>query len=367
MTRVLTSRRARWAVPALVAAAVAAAAITTTNGAGASERPNLPARTAASLLAAVQQAHPVALSGTIVETAHLGLPDLPTSGFGGSGVSLQSLLTGSHTLRVWYDGPTRQRIALLAPLSERDVIHDGTDLWTYTSTTNEVTHATVDRNAPTVNPDMLGLTPQQAARRALNAVDPTTEVTVDSTARVAGRAAYQLSLVPRDSRSLIGSVRIAIDSATSVPLRVQLFGSGSTPAIEVGFTDISFSTPNPSVFRFVPPSGATVQEEGEDSDRPSSTTPEQAPSRPAPSTGGTTAAEHRRVLGSGWTAVVDYPMDAGALWHDGLLERVSREVPTGRLVTTALVSVLVTFDGHVYVGPVSGTAIQRVAATGHGL
>lgn len=354
-------------MPALVAAAVAAAAITTTNGAGASERPNLPTRTAASLLAAVQQAHPVALSGTIVETAHLGLPDLPTSGYGGGGVSLETLLTGSHTMRVWYDGPTRQRIALLAPLSERDVIHNGKDLWTYTSTTNEVTHTTVGRNAPTVNTDMLGLTPQQAARQALQAVDPTTEVTVDSTARVAGRPAYQLNLVPRDSRSLIGSVRIAIDSATSVPLRVQVFGSGSTPAIEVGFTDISFSAPSPSVFRFVPPSGATVQEEDSaDNDRPE-TTPGESLSRPTLSTGEPAATAHRRVLGSGWTAVVDYPMDASHLWHNDLLERVSRTVPSGRLVTTALVSVLVTYDGHVFVGPVSGAAIQWVAATGHGL
>ena len=43
-------------------------------------------------------------------------------------------------------------------------------------------------------------TPVEAANRALKAIDPTTAVTVSRTARVAGRAAYQLSLAPRDSR-----------------------------------------------------------------------------------------------------------------------------------------------------------------------
>ena len=111
----------------------------------------------------MEQAHPASVSGTIVETAHSGLPSLPTSGDAGGGdnLSFQSLMTGSHTMRIWYDGPAKQRLAMLAPLSERDVVHNGTDLWIYTSTTNEVDHKIVGRNGPTANPDMLGLTPQQ--------------------------------------------------------------------------------------------------------------------------------------------------------------------------------------------------------------
>ena len=44
---------------------------------------------------------------------------------------------------------------------------------------------------------------------------------------VAGQAAYQLVLAPRSSRSLIGQVRIAIDSQHRVPLRVQVFARGA--------------------------------------------------------------------------------------------------------------------------------------------
>lgn len=371
MTRLLSSPRVRWAVPALVAAAIAGAAITTSGGgAGASERPNLPPKSAAQLLAAVQQAHPASLAGTIVETAHLGLPELPSSGGtqGGDNVSFQSLLTGSHAMKVWYAGPTRQRLALLAPLSERDVVHNGTDLWIYTSTTNEVEHRTVMRKAPVGAQDLIGLTPQQAARQALQRVGPTTVVSVDDTARVAGQAAYQIVLTPRDTRSLVSSVRIAIDAVTSVPLRVQLYGasSSSTPAVEVGFTDISYGAVNASIFDFVTPPGATVKQDSSDS----SATP---PIRPTPSRGGPTmtpqgpSTQMRTTLGSGWTAVREMRYQPSHDETGHLFWHLSEEVPGGRLITSALLSVLLTDDGRLFVGPVSGAAIQQVAATGKGL
>ncbi len=50
-----------------------------------------------------------------------------------------------------------------------------------------------------------------------------------------------------------------------------------------------------------------------------------------------------------------------------MLYHLSKQVPTGRLITSSLVSVLVTNDGQLFFGPVSGAAIQQVATTGHGL
>lgn len=370
MTRVLTSRRLRWATPAVVAAGVAVAAVTTTASAGASAAPKLPARSAAALLAAVEQVHPAGLSGTIVETANLGLPSLPATDTGGAGdLSWQSLLTGSHTMRVWYAGPTQQRIAVLAPMSERDIVHNGSDLWTYTSTTNTVTHATLRAggNRHSDRAEAPGPTPQQAAEQALRAIDPSTRVTVDRTARVAGRAAYQLDLAPRDSRSLIGSVRIAIDAATSTPLRVQVFAArAAAPAIQVGFTDISFATPSSSVFHFVPPAGSRVTQRQLGADQAGGS------AHPAhqisPHAGSTPDAHRPTTLGSGWTQVVELPAGGQLTGRNGqLLARLSTAVPSGRLITTALVSVLITNDGRIFAGPVGGSALQHVVATGHGL
>src|SRR5450432_1442859 len=266
------TRRLRWLVPAVIAAAIAAASLTTTAAANASDQPKLAAKTAAELLVAVEQADPAGLSGTIVETAKLGLPDLSgLAGAGGSGgdssLTVESLVTGSHTMNVWYAGAEHQRFALLGQLSESDVIHNGTDLWTYSSTTRTVTHKTLsaDESAnpkPSIASAAPALDPQAAAEQALAAIDPTTTVQVDRTARVAGRAAYQLLLSPKDTRSLIGSVRIAIDAATFVPLRVQIFAAGATsPAFQVGFTSVSFNVPNSSIFEFVPPAGASVEQD----------------------------------------------------------------------------------------------------------
>lgn len=333
----------------------------TTTTAGASA-PNLPPKTAAELLAAVEQSHPQALSGTIVETARLGLPDLPGSDVGGLGFSLQGLLVGSHTMRVWYDGPSHQRIAMLAQMAERDIVHNGRDLWTYTSTTNQVTHTVLPAHPQSSHGSMPvagNLTPQQLAERALRAIDPSTQVGIDRTAEVAGRSAYQLDLMPRDSRSLIGSVRIAIDAQTSLPLQVQVFARGATsPALQVGFTDISYRTPSASVFGFVKPAGATVVPLSSVIGSFGPTDSKNAPSLGQP-----------RLLGSGWTAVVKIPSQGGASAPMAIpmANDLMKPVPGGHLISTALVSVLVTDNGTIYAGPVTGAALQQVAATGHGL
>src|SRR5436309_3084854 len=88
------------------------------------------------------------------------------------------------------------------------------------------------------------LTPQQAAKQVLAAVGPTTTVKVDTNVTVAGQAAYALVLAPKDARSLIGQVQIDVDGSNGVPLRLQVFARGaSSPAFQVGYTDIAFVKP----------------------------------------------------------------------------------------------------------------------------
>ncbi|HEY5986455.1 MAG TPA: hypothetical protein VIV12_08775, partial [Streptosporangiaceae bacterium] len=105
------------------------------------------------------------------------------------------------------------------------------------------------------------LTPQQAAKRILAAVGPTTRVSTESNVTIAGQAAYELVIAPRDSRSLIDRVTIAVDGQhPNVPLRVQVFARGAArPAFQVGYTSISFVTPAAANFQFTPPAGATVR------------------------------------------------------------------------------------------------------------
>src|SRR5260370_37736999 len=133
------SRRARWAIPAgalVVTGAVMAGWLIS----AAQAAPGLPARTPAQLLAEVADSTPPPLTGTVVETASFGLPALPATG---NPASLSSLLTGSHTVRVWYASAGHFRLAVPEQLSESDVIRDGSTAWLWQRTPNNVTKFTL--------------------------------------------------------------------------------------------------------------------------------------------------------------------------------------------------------------------------------
>jgi outer membrane lipoprotein-sorting protein len=257
-------RQARWAVPVGAVAAVGLV-IAGSVIAGAQTTPRLPARTTAQLLAAVSNpaALPPAMTAVVQETASLGLPDLPGSS---DPLSPLSLLSGTHTFKIWYDGPVRVRVAVPVSLGETDLRRDGNSAWVWNSRTNQATHYLLPAGtpagplgAPSSVPQSVP-TPQQLAKQILAAVGPTTTVGLQQNVTVAGQAAYQLSLAPKDGRSLIGQVRIAIDARDSLPLQVQVFARGASgPALSVGYTSLSFAIPAASNFSFSPPPGAKVK------------------------------------------------------------------------------------------------------------
>ena len=352
-----------WAVPAAVAACIAGATMAP-KAFAANPHPSLPTRTAAQLIASVERSHVTAMSGTIRTAAKLGLPSLPND-IPGTQDGLVGLLSGNNTLRLWASGPERQRIALLGDGSEMDLIHNGRDVWTWNSTDQSVQHvilpaeqtATERTTAPAEQ-----LTPSAQARQALRAIGPSTAVTVSRTARVAGRPAYTVTLTPRTTATLVGKVQIAIDAATSVPLRVLVFARGSSsPALSTGFTSVSFATPAASTFEFTPPSGASVR-----------THRLSAPAEHRRAHGARPAAEAApQQLGRGWASVIELP--AGSL-GDGtgpgpspsgsVLNELTNPVAAGRVLTTRLLSVLIAQDGRVFIGAVPASTLESLASSG---
>jgi outer membrane lipoprotein-sorting protein len=308
------SRRARWVVPACVVAVVAgvgiASAITVAQAA-----PALPPRTPAQLLAAVASDHaPVPpLTGTVVETATLGIPQLPG---GENPNSITSLLAGSHTLKIWYDGPRKLRLAVPVQMGETDLVRNGTTAWLWQSGTNSVTKYLL----PAGHGDHAGepaipktpLTPQQAAQQALKLAGPSTRVTTEANVTVAGQAAYQLVLAPKAAGSQVAKITIALDAQhLSVPLQVQVFAKGTaSPVFQVGYTSISFVTPAASNFNFTPPPGAKVHTET--LSLPMGHAPGQKPQ--GMKSGG-------QVIGKDWTTVLVLP--ASDVLPGGALSRVS--------------------------------------------
>ncbi len=225
----------------------------------------LPPRTAQELLVDLQDPQATSVSGTVVASADLGLPALPTSM--GASAELTSLVSGSHTLRVWTDGPDRARLAMIGSSEETDVIRNGRDVWVWASDGDTVEHYVLPERDATAKADMadrlpeLPSTPQEAATLVLQALDESTAVTTSGAARVAGRAAYELVLTPKQSDTLVSRVVIAMDAEMRIPLRVQVFSTELPgPAYEVGFTSVDFSTPDADLFAFTPPAGATVTE-----------------------------------------------------------------------------------------------------------
>jgi outer membrane lipoprotein-sorting protein len=366
------SRRIRWAVPAgvvvIIGGVMAGSLITDAQAA-----PALPARTPAQLLAEVAgNSSMPPLTGTVVETASLGLPSLPDTS-GNSSTSITSLLTGSHTVNVWYASPQRFRLAVPGSLTETDVIRDGSTAWLWESAANTVTKFSVPAHSTEPVPTTAPLTPQQAAQQVLAKVGPTTAVSVDSNVMVAGQAAYELVLTPRDARSLVGQIRIAVDGSNGVPLRLEVLARGATtPAFQVGYTAIAFVTPAPADLTFTPPSGAKVTQ--------------------ADMTGGKDqgASPDASTIGSGWLAVADLPSsgltsnpaaagggasggpvsvnggsgDSSALLRTLLSSaaKVSGSWGTGRLLRTSLISVLITDNGRMFVGAVQPSVLYSAAA-----
>jgi outer membrane lipoprotein-sorting protein len=336
------------------------------------------------------------MTGTVVETTSLGLPQLPQAAT--SATSITSLLTGSHTVKVYYQDATHYRLAVPQPSSETDVIADGSKVWLWQSTSNSVTEfipaADSTSHAKAKLPVATApLTPQQAANEVLGKVGKTTLVSVQANVMVAGEPAYQLVLAPKDHRSLIGKIVIALDGKYDVPLRFQVFAKGaSSPAFQVGYTALAFTKPDASNFAFTPPSGASVD-----------VVKLGAGSGKAIAKSGKSSMAGFGSYGKSWLTVVAFPQqdltgafsgNLGAMTgskasaapgkqpdiysaKNGSVSVSAQEVlnallgsakpvhgswGSGTLVTTSLVSMLMT-NGEVYIGAVQPSVLY--AAVGH--
>jgi hypothetical protein len=193
---------------------------------------------------------------------------------------------------------------------------------------------------------------------ALAGLDESTEVTVGSDASVAGRDVYELILTPRSDDTLVGQVRFAIDGENGTALAASVTARGaSEPAFQTGFTQVDFAAPDPAVFAFTPGDGITVTQQDV----------------PLPTEHGSaqTDAAAPVVFGEGWSAVIEMPNSSQADAFAGLdaeqlalVDSVTTAVDGGRVLQTALVSVLITDDGRVLAGAVPAERLVEAAQSG---
>lgn len=436
--------RARVLVPAIgVPVAIAAAVLVPMQATAAVD---LPDTTVEELIGFAKASDVDAFSGTIEQRSELGLPDLGalTGGAGGSGGmgpggshggddetdaaasagldELIALATGSFDAKVYLDGE-QARLQVLDRMAERNVYLGPDEAWFVDSETQTATRLTVpadadldaieadleaeaDRLADEAKaeaeaelPDGEQLpTPQQLLDRALDRLDETTEVSVGTDGRVAGRDAYELVLEPRTDETLIGEIRVAIDGENGAALAASVTARGaSDPAFSTGFTEVSFAAPDASVFAFEPADGFTVAEEelpiptAEEWEQWKADAEARAEGDDAVAPDAHGDLPQPVVHGEGWATVVE--MDAAAAMaalaeHRGeagadgsddaaagpseeqlgeasaALEALTTPVDGGRALQTSLLSVLITDDGRVLAGSVPVDTLVEYAAAG---
>ncbi|HEY0639700.1 MAG TPA: hypothetical protein VGD67_18800 [Pseudonocardiaceae bacterium] len=350
-------------VSALTAAALGVAGLAAIAvPAGAGTQPSLPEVSAEELVTSALSTHPPALAGRIAVDNALGLPMIP-------GLPTQ-LGDGSSDVSVWYDGDGRSRVSLPNGAAERVIVDDGTTVWHWDSAERTVVKAQhdADREPKADTP----FDPAAVAKEVLNLVRPTSVISVDGTALVAERPAYELVLAPAPTeRTLLREVRVAIDSETRMPLRLVVLTNGTDePVFSVGFEELTVGAQDAGLFTFTPPAGAEVTEDDQ-ADR-------RGPGTGRDEGGPLANLAGPDLFGDGWDTVVlgTLPKDlfggerGGERGDDpdanrpggpgfdprAFLDRIGTPVSgdwgSGRLISTAVVSVVITDDGRVAAGAV---------------
>ncbi|MBP2320800.1 outer membrane lipoprotein-sorting protein [Kibdelosporangium banguiense] len=324
--------------------------------AGADEPPPvLPQISADQLVESVATAKVPALAGKVTASENLGLP-------------MKLLPEGTGSASVWSDGQNRYRATLPSRTSEKTFVEDGGTLWSWDSQSNTVSKF-VHGDAVTKE-KLAGSDPATLGKDLLNLVRQYSDVKVDGTARVATRPAYELVVTPKPTeRTLLREIRVAVDSETRLPLRLQVLANGqSEPAVKVEFTELTVGPQNADLFKFTPPQGATVKErkEGDSSDKGA-----RGDADMRKGMGNLLSNLKLQTIGEGWDTVLGAKLPGdlngmlGQMQGNGrgkgfdanaLLKSFAKEVSgswgSGYVFSTKVGTALVTTDGRVAVGAV---------------
>lgn len=385
-------------VPSLVAAGVVTAGIVVP---GQAQAVDLPERTVEELLAAIDQ-KVTGFSGIVTKTSELGLPELEMSqmmsedmvvdmeermpeGFEdfvprlvdqNSFTDAIALLAGTDSIRV-YASAEGVRAQILDPMSQRDIIVNDSEAWFYDASTNEAITREFDQSFSRDDFDDLNASleldlsnPDEVAKALLTEARQYATITVGDDHRVAGRDAYRLVVTPNSSHSLVDRIELSVDAETGLGLAVNFYSTEQAEAaISLAFDEISFETPDASLFQFSPPPGATVEvwEFPE--------TIEQALTELSRSD--LTEAEREQIaesvrdefatefadgvstdtVGEGFDTVVTMsalpeaiPME---MLENELFAELMQQVDGGRVLSTPLSTTLITDDGRVFAGAVT--------------
>ena len=242
--------------------------------------------------------------------------------------------------------------------------------------------------------------PPRPAAQAVGMAKVFSTVTLDAQTKVAGRDAYQLVVTPTSQTTLVGQDRGGRgrqDQHAAARAGVEPRDT-KTPALEIGFTDVTFATPADSVLAFSAPAGrqhqgrrrAAARREPSTAPRPghaprgrhrhrhrlghrrAGVRPRRrracSPGDPARRAGpgsGPPRPSARRAPSSCYDQFAPEQGSGSAAGQPGHVGRCTTRSrprsPRAGSLDSALLSVLVTDDGRVLVGAVPGETLQALA------
>ena len=240
------------AAVAAVATSVAVVAVAASAGKGSSPAPK-PLATA--VHDALTAPHPAGVTARVRFTNNL----LPSSALLGNVGS--ALLSGASG-RLWLTNDGRGRIELQSDAGDVQIVWNKTAASVYDASSNTVYKfalpATNRSESATGTPPTVAkisdFLTKLGEHLVLSGATPMT---------AAGRPAYGVSVSPKDTGGLLGSVRIAWDAQQGVPLSVGIYARGSSSAaLRLAVTHISYGSVSASDVDVAPPAGAKVVDLG---------------------------------------------------------------------------------------------------------
>jgi outer membrane lipoprotein-sorting protein len=208
---------------------------------------------ATALLSRINQSVDRPYSGYAESIGGLALP--VTSQF----TTLSDLFGGASQLRVWWRASRDWRVDLVSLAGESDVYHDQQGSWTWNYESNQAVRIDEPVTPEVRLPAAGDLLPPNLGRRLLSQATAT-ELTRLPTERVAGHSAAGLRLHPNSSATSVNHVDVWADTATGIPLRVDVYPAPrGNPALSTSFLDFNSATPSSNDTAFLPSRTAQVR------------------------------------------------------------------------------------------------------------
>jgi len=267
VTTVLVSKTMRRVLIGCIAAVVFATGGVVVAQRAPTSPPHLPRVSAAALIASALRALAVGrpVSGSLSAAIDIGIPDVIDVGSLGPSGGALSLLTGTHTMKVWRSADGL-RISVIEPTGERALFVSRGHAWAWDfDSLTAYDLGTIPPLSAFLFGALGGGGPgtENILRRGLASASDTTHVAVQGTTSVADRSAYRLVVTPSQPGTLVGAVEIDVDAATRLPLAFAVYPRGAKDAaFSLRFTSVRFNPIDPSTFDFTPPPGIRVRHVG---------------------------------------------------------------------------------------------------------